>query len=130
MKSEKSRVILIILVIGIKSIKDSHTDISENSKKELLELLEIENAPSFKFIHRKSRIYQRPFHCYELKFKISKQDYEKNELKYSALWQECLFDCKYIEKENNSMYTCVVRCTDENNKEFYERIRNVKIKYN
>ncbi len=134
-----SRIILTILIPialltsmknGMKDFINSHCyDISEHTKKELLELLEIEDAPSFKLIHRKSLIYQRPFHCYELKFKISEEDYEKNELKYGEAWQECLFDCTYIEKENNGIYTCVVRRTNEYNREFYKRLRNIKIEW-
>lgn len=104
-------------------------DISEDTKKELLELLEIEDAPSFKFIHKKRISTYSDFNCYELKFKISKEDYEKNELKYGEAWQEIYFACHYIEKESKDTYTCVVRFTDLYNEEFYERLKNVKIEY-
>lgn len=115
----------------IKDFINSHCyNISEDTKKELLELLEIEDAPSFKYIHKKRISTYSDFNCYELKFKISKQDYEKNELKYGEAWQECLFACHYIEKESNDTYTCVVRYDDNANEEFYKRLRNIKIKYN
>lgn len=122
-------VILITVMIGIKSIINRHTEISEDSKKNLLELLEIEDALSFKFIHRKKVKYDAPFHCCELKFEISKQDYEENELKYGESYLELEFDCNYIEKEENDIYTCVVRRTDQYNKEFYTKLGNIKIQY-
>lgn len=134
-----SRIILTILIPialltsmknGMKDFINSHCyDISEHTKKELLELLEIEDAPSFKYIHTKYVSTYSHFDCYELKFKISKEDYEKNELKYGEAWQECLFDCDYIEKENSDTYTCVVRRTDLYNEEFYKRLRNIKIEW-
>ncbi len=115
---------------GIKDFINSHCyDISEDTKKELLELLEIEDAPSFKYIHKKRVSTYCHFNCYELKFEISKQDYEKNELKYGESWQEIYFACHYIEKESNGTYTCVVRYDDIANEEFYKRLRNIKIEY-
>lgn len=134
-----SRIILTILIPialltsmknGMKDFINSHCyDISEDTKKELLELLEIEDAPSFKYIHKKRVSTYCHFNCYELKFEISKQDYEKNELKYGESWQEIYFACHYIEKESNGTYTCVVRYDDIANEEFYKRLRNIKIEW-
>ena len=47
----------------------------------------------------------------------------------SVLGRQSLFDCTYIEKENNGIYTCVVRRTNEYNREFYKRLRNIKIEW-
>ena len=118
------------LTNAFKEMKYKNCEITGDSKKELLEFLEIEEAPSFRFIHKKGiNTHEAYDKCIELKFEISKKDYQKNELAYGEEWQEMLLDCHYIEKEENDKYICVVRYTDIYNKECYQKLSGIKVKY-
>lgn len=101
--------------------------ISENSKEELFEFLKIEDSPSFEFIYIKWIETWEHFDCLELKFRISRQDYDQNGLTYGESWKEVLLDCNYIEKEENGIYTCIVRRTNTTpSEESYEKLLKIK----
>lgn len=127
-------ILIMILLFTLGVISDFFhryrtTKISEEGQKELLELLKIDEAPSFEFIHIEFVDTYESYDCIEAKFKISKEDYERNKMKYGKSYEEMLLDCSYIEKEENEIYTCVVRRTDLVNKDYYNRIREIRKNY-
>lgn len=105
--------LIVILIILIDSIYKKHNlmFISNNDKESLMEILEINESESFVPIY----IYSHSgFHdiqgCYEIKFEISIQDYENNNLNYNEeSYYEELADCTHKELKDDSTYICILR---------------------
>ena len=111
----------IILFVTLNIIYDRNNlmFISEENKKDLMEVLKIEDAPSFKPISRNSEFlgFGSGPNCYKLKFEISKDDYEKNNLKYRDMKDELdipELDIHYKLKKDDTTYICVVRTSNYN----------------
>lgn len=65
---------------------------------------------------------------YEIKYEISVDDYEKNDLNYGdESYCMALMDFWYKEKKDNTTYTCIRRISKiGKNKEIYQRINDLK----
>ncbi len=128
-------VLIIIVLFLLATIINRSINYTKNSiegQKELLKFLEIEDAPSFKFISIEkddTGLYDKEYGL-ELKFKISKEDYEKNPLEY--------YDCSdgsdwgwiyYISEIKNDIYTCVVQGNEMYSKEVYDKIKQIRENY-
>lgn len=132
-------ILIMVLLFTLGVISDFFcrtTKISEEGQKELLEWLEINDAPSFKFLKIESYDTDtrdenmEKVYGLRLKFEISKEDYEKNGLEY--------YDCSdgsdwgwthYISKIKDNTYTCGVSSTDVHTKEIYEKIKHIRDDY-
>lgn len=121
----KNKIILIFILIIIILLsnfwynKNNLILISEENKKELMSVLEIEDAPSFKPISKNSQYlgFGSGPNCYELKFEISIEDYEKNNLSYNDIKDENdipEIDINYKMKKDSTTYICVVRTSNQN----------------
>lgn len=103
--------------------------ISEEDKTRLMHVLEIHEANSFYPIYKK---YSHGFHgsdpdYYEIKFEISIEDFEKNDLVYyEEAYYETLVDCHYKERKDDTTYTCIVKASNRDNQELFEKIGNYK----
>lgn len=124
--------IIIILLSNFWYNKNNLIFISEENKKELMNVLEIDDAPSFKPISKKSEFlgFGSDPNCYELKFEISIEDYEKNKLNYEDIKNENdipEIDIHYKMKKDDSTYICVVRTSNQNEytTKLYNDILNV-----
>ena len=123
--------IIIILLLNFGYSKNNLVFISEENKKELMNVLEIDDAPSFKPISKKTEFLglgSGP-NCYKLKFEISKEDYEKNNLNYKDMKDENdipEIDIHYKMKKDDNTYICVVRTSNQNEytTELYSEIIN------
>lgn len=119
--------IILILILSFLYSRNNLIFISEENKKELISVLEIEDAPSFKPISKKS-VYlgtgSSP-KCYELKFLISIEDYEKNNLNYKDK-DTTELDIHYKIKKNDNTYICTVRTSNQNEytTQLYTKILN------
>ena len=64
---------------------------------------------------------------YEVKYEISVEDYEMNDLKYGEeSFYDVYMDCRYKEKKDNITYTCIRRVSKIGNKELYKKISDLK----
>ena len=124
-------IILIIILVQF-SIYYSNNNlkyISEENKIKLMNVLNISDSSTFNPIYKK---YRSGFHgsdpdYYEIKFEISIEDYEKNDLVYyEESTYEVLVDCHYKEKKNDTTYTCIVKASNVQNKELFDKISNYK----
>ena len=93
--------------------------ISEENKKELMNVLEIQDAPSFKLISKNNHYlgFGSTPNCYKLKFEISIEDYDKNNLKYEDVDNENdipLIDIHYKMQKDEDTYICIVKTSDQN----------------
>ena len=99
--------------------------ISNSKKIELMQILKIAESNTFKPISKK---YYSGFHgsdpnFYEIRFEISIEDYEKNNLVYyDESYYEVLVDCLHKEKIDDTTYICVVRASNIYNKELFDSI--------
>lgn len=123
-------ILLVILIqFGIYYSNNNLKYISEENKIKLMNILEINESDSFNPIYKK---YNSGFHgsdpdYYEIKFEISIDDYEKNDLVYyEDSTYEVLVDCHYKEKKDDTNYTCIVRVSNVHNKELFDIISNYK----
>lgn len=127
-------IFFIILFVVLYIIYDRNNLVftSEENKKELMNVLEIQDALSFKPISKKSEFlgFGSGPNCYELKFEISIEDYERNKLNYKDIKNENdipEIDIRYKMKKDDSTYICVVRTSNQNEytTKLYNDILNV-----
>lgn len=134
MKKILFAIIGIILIVIITQFSIYYTNnnlkyISDENKIKLMNVLEINEADSFNPIYKK---YNSGFHgsdpdYYEIKYEISIEDYEKNDLVYyEDSTYEVLVDCHYKEKKDDTTYICIVRASNVHNKELFDKISNYK----
>lgn len=65
--------------------------------------------------------------AYEIKYEISAEDYKNNELNYTEeSFYTALANYKYIEKKDDTTYTCIRRVSKIGNKELYKKISDLK----
>lgn len=129
----KKRIIFIVcillIVLFLKYYNFYHNNnlifISNSKKVELMEILKISESNTFKPISKK---YYSGFHgsdpdFYQIKFEISIEEYEINNLVYyDESYYEVLVDCHHKEKINETTYMCVVRASNIHNKELFKLI--------
>lgn len=120
--------IAIIYCLSIWYYNNNLRFISESDKTKLMNILDITEANSFEPIYRKysSGLHGSDPNVYEVKFEISIEDFEKNDLVYYEEPYEVLVDCHYKEKKDNTTYTCIVKASDIQNEELFNKIRNYK----
>lgn len=103
--------------------------LSSKDKKELMEILEIEEADSFYPIRKKwcsTGFHGSDPNYYEIIFEISIKDYEKNKLNYSEeSYYEVFIDCRYKEKKDKNTYTCILRVSEIYNEELFNKLDNL-----
>ena len=111
----------IILFLTLKIIynRNNLMFISEENKKDLMNVLKIEDALSFKPISKNSEFLGigTTSNCYKIKFEISIEDYEKSNLNYRDMKNEIdipEIDIQYKLKKDDTTYICVVRTSDQN----------------
>jgi len=128
---KKICIILLILILAFSIVfykNNNLTFLSIEDKNKLMTILEIENSESFNPIYKK---FNGGFHgsdpdYYEIKFEISIEDYEKNNLVYyEESYYDILTDCHYKEKKSENTYTCVLRVSNIQNKELFDKIREI-----
>ena len=115
-------VLILIIIILLSNFWYSNNNlvfISEENKKELMNVLEIEDAPSFKLISKNNHYlgFGSTPNCYKLKFEISIEDYDKNNLKYEDVDNENdipLIDIHYKLQKDEDTYICIVKTSDQN----------------
>lgn len=124
-------IVLIAIIIQFSNYYSNNNlkYISDENKIKLMNVLEINEADSFNPIYKK---YNSGFHgsdpdYYEVKYEISIEDYEKNDLVYyEDSTYEVLVDCHYKEKKDDTTYICIVRASNVHNKELFNKISNYK----
>ncbi len=120
----------LLVVINVFYNNNNLIFLSLEDKKELMKILEIEDADSFHPICKKRS--RSGFHggdpkYYEVTFEISVEDYEKNNLNYYEIsYYEVLVDCYYKEKKDNNTYICILRASNFYNKELFNKLANLK----
>ena len=100
---------------------DNYT-FTEEMKNELMVVANIHESTSFNPIAIQFNDVAGPgyYSNYELKFEISKEDFENNKLSYSENEvYNSLTDSSMHEEKDKDMYTCYIKCTKPVNEEKY-----------
>ncbi len=94
-----------------------------------MELLEIKEAETFTPINVKfNSDFRGDGEYYEIKFEISKDDYNKNNLEYNEeSYYDMLIECKYKETKDENTYICIRRVSEMYNEELFEKIRELDL---
>lgn len=111
--------IILFVTLNIICDRNNLVFISEENKKDLMDVLKIEDAPSFRPISKNSEFlgFGSGSNCYKLKFEISIEDYEKNNLNYRDMKDEIdipEIDIHYKLIKDDTTYICVVRTSNQN----------------
>ena len=99
------------------------------NRESLMELLEIKEAETFTPINVKfNSDFRGDGEYYEIKFEISKDDYNKNNLEYNEeSYYDMLIECKYKETKDENTYICIRRVSEMYNEELFEKIRELDL---
>lgn len=120
-------VIIAILPSGIKLEK-----ITEEDKEELMTILKIEDAPSFKpiLINQVETGWGDASRCYKLEFEISIEDYNRNNLLYGDK-ETPEMSLNWKIKKNEETYICFVREWEYNEyrKDLFDKTSELWKKY-
>lgn len=121
-------IVIFIIIFGNKPVK-----LSDEDKNELMTVLGIEDAPSFEFIsiNKENLGFGDGTDCYTLKFKLSVEDYNKNNLNYKE-GESAELACNFKVKKDDNTYICSVREWEyyiENRKPVYDEILKINSKY-
>lgn len=122
-------IVIVLVVINIFYKNNNLKFLSLENKNKLMSILEINEAQSFYPIYKK---YNGGFHgsdpnYYEIKFEISIEDYEKNNLNYKEeSYYDVLIDCRYKEKKDENTYICILRASNLQNRELYDQVAKIK----
>jgi len=113
---------------------------TEDMKKDLMSVLDISESTSFDPIVIQFNDVAGPeyYSNYELKFEISKEDFEKNKLSYSENeGYDSLTDSSMHEEKDSNTYICYIKCTRHVNEEkyiifekIYRKQRNIPVETN
>lgn len=123
-------IVLIFIIAGViifEMFKENNNleNISEETRIEIMKIVGIEESKSFKPIYLKSYIgdfRDNSTNGYELKYEISKEDFEKNNLHYTeGEFYDTLLDCAKCEEKDNNTYICYIKRTPLYNKEMCEK---------
>lgn len=126
-------IIIIILVVLLNCMSKGNLKyISDEDKNELMKVLKIENASTFVplEIKRGDLGFGDTTLEYILKFEISKEEYEANELKYSDI-DTTEISLNWKEEKNENTYICYIREYEynENRKELFNELKKIYNKY-
>ena len=99
------------------------------NRENLMELLEIKEAETFMPINVKfNNDFRGDGEYYEIKFEISKDDYNKNNLEYNEeSYHDMLIECKYKETKDENTYICIRRVSEMYNEELFKKIRELDL---
>lgn len=99
------------------------------NRESLMELLEIKEAETFTPINvNLNSDFRGDGEYYEIKFEISKDDYNKNNLEYNEeSYYDMLIECKYKEAKDKNTYICIRRVSEMYNKELFEKIKELDL---
>ncbi len=99
------------------------------NRESLMELLEIKEAETFTPINvNLNSDFRGDGEYYEIKFEISKADYNKNNLEYNEeSYYDMLIECKYKEAKDENTYICIRRVSEMYNKELFEKIKELDL---
>ncbi len=123
-------IVFIFIIVGViifEVFKENNNleNISEETRIEIMKIVGIEESKSFKPIYLKSYIgdfRDNSTNGYELKYEISKEDFEKNNLHYTeGEFYDTLLDCAKCEEKDNNTYICYIKRTPLYNKEMCEK---------
>lgn len=141
MKNKKVKISLIIIlfiliivgtiIIEVFNENNNLKDISEETRIEIMKLVGIEESQSFKPIYLKTYIADfrdNSTNGYELKYEISKEDFEKNNLHYekSSIYY-ALTDASKCEEKDSETFVCHIKRTPLYNKEICEKFKKIYI---
>ena len=130
-------IIIIIPVIAIFSFyiwflyeasKLDNYAFTEDMKKELMIVANINESKSFNpiLIQFNDVLGPNYYSNYELKFEISKEDFEKNNLSYNENQvYSTLTDSSMHEEKDKNTYTCYIKCTKPVNETKYIILENI-----
>ena len=127
-------IILIIAIFTILIIRDikNKTEVFVANRQELMKVLGINNSETFLpiSIKRVSLGFGDTTECYQLKFKISIEDYNKNSLQYKDI-DTTEVSLNWKEKKDEKTYICYVREWEYNDyrKELFNKLKELKTKY-
>lgn len=141
MKNKKVKISLIIIlfiliivgtiIIEIFNENNNLKNISEETRIEIMKLVGIEESQSFKPICLKTYIADfrdNSTNGYELKYEISKEDFEKNNLHYEkASIYGALTDASKCEEKDSETFVCHIKRTPMYNKEICEKFKKIYI---
>ena len=103
-------------------------EFTEDMKKELMIVANINESKSFNpiLIQFNDVLGPNYYSNYELKFEISKEDFEKNNLLYNENQvYSTLTDSSMHEEKDRNTYTCYIKCTKPVNETKYIIMENV-----
>lgn len=128
-----SVIALLLLIVLFILFRPKIVILEEEDKNEILSVLTIQDAPSFKFlgIETENLGFGDSTKCYTLRFELSIEDYNKNNLHYYDGDSAALSDNFRIKKDDNT-YICAVREWEyhtEERKPIYEEIEKLFSKY-
>ena len=141
MKNKKVKISLIIIlfiliivgtiIIEVFNENNNLKDISEETRIEIMKIVGIEESQSFKPIYLKTYIADfrdNSTNGYELKYEISKEDFEKNNLHYekSSIY-DALTDASKCEEKDSETFVCHIKRTPLYNKEICEKFKKIYI---
>lgn len=127
-------VTVLILLIGLFILfRPKVVILGKEDKEEILSILGIQDAPSFKFLEIKNENlgFGDSTKCYTLRFELSIEDYNKNNLHYYDGDSPATSDNFRIKKDDNT-YICAVREWEyhtEERKPIYEEMEKIFSKY-
>lgn len=118
-----------VIIFEIFKENNNLENISEETRIEIMKIVGIEESKSFKPIYLKSYIgdfRDNSTNGYELKYEISKEDFEKNNLHYEkeSIYDAQLDASKCVEKDSNT-YICYIKRTPLYNKEICDKFENI-----
>ena len=124
-------VIILVLLLNCMS-KGNLKYISDEDKNELMKVLKIENASTCVPLEIKKGdwVFGDTTLEYTLKFEISKEEYDENELKYSDR-DTTEVSLNWKEEKDENTYICYVREYEynENRKELFNELKKIYNKY-
>lgn len=126
--------IIAIIIIAINnSSKGNLKKISDNDKNSLMKVLKIEKSSTFLPLEIKNENsgFGDTTLIYILKFEISKEEYNTNNLKYSDV-DTTEVSLNWKEEKDENTYICYVRENEYNEyrKELFNELRKLKTIYN
>lgn len=125
-------VMVVIFIISYFSNNNKLMDISSEDKQDLMKLLDIDNSTSFLPISISKKIlgFGESAKCYILKFEISVEDYNNNDLNYKDI-DTTETSLNWKERKDEQTYTCYVREWEYNEyrKKLFNKLQELVIKY-
>ncbi len=109
------------------SKSDKYSNFTDDIRLELMDAVDIKESNTFKPIYL-DLVCSSPeyYNCYEFKFEISKEEYEKNNLSYgSEDFFETLSYGLHREEKDDDTYICIVKVTVNFHKEIFDKLEKI-----